>query len=112
MTVSLKHFGVNIAHMLDVIKKLLFYRITARKETVLAGKYIFRKRAENISVKGSKRMRRFENLDSLLNGSETAKIFFASLPDYVQGAVMKRSNDIRTEDELHSAAEKVMHEFQ
>lgn len=56
-------------------------------------------------------MSRYENLDSLLNGSETAKIYFASLPDYVQGAVMKRSNDIRTEDELHRAAEKAMHEF-
>ena len=56
-------------------------------------------------------MRKYENLDSLLSGSETAKIFFASLPDYVQGAVMKRSSDIRTEDELHSAAERIMHEF-
>lgn len=54
---------------------------------------------------------RYENLDSLLKGSETAKIYFASLPDYVQGAVLKRSSDIRTEDELHSAAEKAMHEF-
>lgn len=57
-------------------------------------------------------MSRYENLDSLLRDSETAKIYFASLPDYVQGAVMKRSGDIRTEDELHRAAEKVMHEFQ
>lgn len=57
-------------------------------------------------------MRKYENLDSLLRGSETAKIFFASLPDYVQGTVMKSSSSIRTEDELHSTAEKVMHEFQ
>ncbi|MCM1023531.1 MAG: hypothetical protein NC395_05665 [Prevotella sp.] len=57
-------------------------------------------------------MRKYENLDSLLSGSKTAKIFFTSLPDYVQGAVMKRSCDIRTEDELHTAAERVMHEFQ
>lgn len=57
-------------------------------------------------------MRKYENLDGLLSGSETAKIFFASLPDYVQGAVMKKSSNIRTEDELHNAAEKVMHEFQ
>ena len=49
-------------------------------------------------------MRKYENLDSLLRGSETAKIFFASLPDYVQGAVMKSSSSIRTEDELHSTA--------
>lgn len=56
-------------------------------------------------------MRKYENLDSLLRGSETAKIFFTSLPDYVQGAVLKKSSDIRTEDELHNAAENVMHEF-
>lgn len=56
-------------------------------------------------------MKKFDNLDSLLTGSETAKIFFASLPDYVQGAVLKKSFDIRTEDELHNAAESAMHEF-
>lgn len=56
-------------------------------------------------------MKKYENLDSLLNGCETAKIYFASLPDYVQGAVMKKSFNIRTEDELHRTAENVMHEF-
>ncbi len=56
-------------------------------------------------------MIKFENLDSLLSGSETAKIFFASLPDYVQGAVMKKSSSIRTEEELHSEAENAAHEF-
>ncbi len=56
-------------------------------------------------------MKKFENLDNLLSGSETAKIYFASLPDYVQGAVLKKSSNIRTEDELHNAAESAMHEF-
>ncbi len=56
-------------------------------------------------------MKKFEDLDSLLTGSETAKIFFASLPDYVQGAVIKKSGSIRTEDELHNAAEEARHEF-
>lgn len=56
-------------------------------------------------------MKKYDNLDSLLNGSETAKIYFASLPDYIQGAVMKQSSDIRTEDELHCAAENARHEF-
>ncbi len=56
-------------------------------------------------------MKKYENLDCLLSGSETAKIYFTSLPDYVQGAVLKKSCDIRTEDELHNAAESAMHEF-
>ncbi len=64
------------------------------------------------SMKGRKSsMKKFENLDSLLNGCETAKIYFASLPDYVQGAVLKKSSGIRTEDELHTVAESAMHEF-
>ncbi|MGN0674877.1 MAG: hypothetical protein ACI4KG_03955 [Oscillospiraceae bacterium] len=56
-------------------------------------------------------MKKYENLDSLLNSCETAKIYFASLPDYVRGAVMKNSSKIRTEDELHRIAESTMHEF-
>ena len=56
-------------------------------------------------------MKKYANLDGLLAGSETAKIFFSSLPDYVQGAVMKNGSTIFTEDELHRCAERVMHEF-
>lgn len=56
-------------------------------------------------------MKKFANLDGLLAGSETAKIFFSSLPDYVQGAAMKNGSNIFTEDELHRFAEKTMHEF-
>lgn len=56
-------------------------------------------------------MRKYDNLDSLLGSSETAKIYFASLPDYVQGAVLKSGSKIRTEDELHRVAEDAMHEF-
>ncbi len=56
-------------------------------------------------------MRKYNNLDGLLGGCETAKIYFASLPDYVQGAVMKHGSDIRTEEELHRIAENAMHEF-
>ena len=54
----------------------------------------------------------YENLDSLLSGCETAKVYFASLPDYVQGAVMKNGSNIRTEDELHRVAENARHEIQ
>lgn len=56
-------------------------------------------------------MNKFESLDSLLSGCETAKIYFTSLPDYVQGAVLKNGSNIRTEDELHRIAENAMHDF-
>ncbi len=56
-------------------------------------------------------MKKYDNLDSLLNNCETAKIYFASQPDYVQGAVMKNSTNIRTEEELHRIAEKTRNEF-
>lgn len=56
-------------------------------------------------------MKKYDNLDSLLAGCETAKIYFASLPDYVQGAVIKRGSNILTEEQLHRCAESAMHEF-
>lgn len=56
-------------------------------------------------------MKKYADLDGLLAGCETAKIYFASLPDYVQGAVMKNGSRIFTEDELHRCAENAMHEF-
>ena len=40
-------------------------------------------------------MEKTNDLDSLLNGCESAKIFFASLPDYVRGAVIKNSAEIK-----------------
>ncbi len=51
------------------------------------------------------------SFDALLNTSESAKIFFASLPDYVRGAVLKNSTKITNEDELHNFADSIMHEF-
>ena len=56
-------------------------------------------------------MKKYENLDSLLAECETAKTYFSSLPDYVQGAVMKRSSSIFTETELHRVAESAMNDF-
>ena len=58
-----------------------------------------------------KHMKKYENLDGLLAGSEAAKNFFASLPDYVQGAAIRNGSKILTEDELHRFAEKTMHDF-
>lgn len=56
-------------------------------------------------------MNKYENLDSLISSCETAKIYFASQPDYVRGAVIKNSAAIQTEEELHRAAEKARNEF-
>ncbi|MCH5194073.1 MAG: hypothetical protein J1F11_08940 [Oscillospiraceae bacterium] len=56
-------------------------------------------------------MKKYENLDNLLAECETAKTYFSSLPDYVQGAVMKRSSSIFTETELHRVAENAMNDF-
>ena len=52
-----------------------------------------------------------DGFDRLLLKSDSAKMYFASLPDYVQGAVIKNSSRIDTEDELHRFAEKTMREF-
>ncbi len=56
-------------------------------------------------------MNRSDGIDKLLAESDTAKIFFASLPDYVQGAVLKNGSRIYTEDELHRFAERTIREF-
>ncbi len=56
-------------------------------------------------------MEKYNNLDSLLNSCETAKIYFASQPDYVRGAVVKNSTNIRTEEDLHRIAEETRNEF-
>ncbi|MCM1523524.1 MAG: hypothetical protein NC120_03605 [Ruminococcus sp.] len=51
-------------------------------------------------------------LNSLLQTSSKAQSFFGSLPDYVQGGIMLRSDSIKTEEDLHSCADKVMSEFE
>lgn len=51
-------------------------------------------------------------LNSLLQSSEQAKNFFGSLPDFVQGGIMLRSDTIKTEDDLHKCAENIFHEFE
>lgn len=94
---------------------LAFFRKNFLKIFLTLKSRIFGKEKQILIVKFTERtlthMKRFENLDSLLAGSETAKIFFASLPDYVQGAALRNSTKILTEDELHRFAEKTMHEF-
>lgn len=51
------------------------------------------------------------NLDRLLAASESAKIFYVSLPDYVRGAVIKNSDKITDEETLRRFADNIMHEF-
>lgn len=51
-------------------------------------------------------------LNSLLETSPEAKSFFGSLPDYVQGGIMLRSDEIKSEDDLHKCADSIFHEFE
>ena len=51
------------------------------------------------------------SFDKLLNSSESARIYYGALPDYVRGAVVQNSTSIKTEEELHSFADKVRNEF-
>lgn len=50
-------------------------------------------------------------LDRLLSESDSAKIFYGSLPDYVQGAIMREMNNICDEESLHREADRIMHDF-
>lgn len=51
-------------------------------------------------------------LNSLLETSTEAKNFFGSLPDYVQGGIMLRSEEICSEEDLHKCADSIFHEFE
>ena len=62
-------------------------------------------------MKGSCEMNK-NPLNSLLESSPEAKHFFGSLPDYVQGGIMLRSEEIRSEDDLHKCADSIFHEFE
>lgn len=52
-----------------------------------------------------------KGLDKLLSESSSAKIFYSSLPDYVQGAIMKNTDKITDEETLRREADRIMHEF-
>lgn len=56
-------------------------------------------------------MKQENNLDKLLNSSDSARIYYGSLPDYVRGAVVQNSTAISTEEELHHFADKVKNQF-
>ena len=56
-------------------------------------------------------MENANSLDKLLNSSDSARIYYGALPDYVRGAVVQNSSAIKTEEELHSFADKVKNQF-
>lgn len=53
-----------------------------------------------------------KNLESLLKENSRAQSFFGSLPDYVQGGIMLRSDSITGEAELHKCADEIFKEFE
>jgi len=47
-------------------------------------------------------------LSEMLAKNGSAKEYFLSLPDYVQGMLQQRSGSIHSEDELHRYAENLL----
>jgi len=47
-------------------------------------------------------------LSEMLNQNGSAKAYFMSLPDYVQGMLQQRAQNIHTEDELRRYAENIL----
>lgn len=56
-------------------------------------------------------MENTNSLDKLLNSSDSARIYYGALPDYVRGAVVQNSSAITSEEELHKFADKVKNQF-
>lgn len=47
-------------------------------------------------------------LNELLSADSRAKSYFMSLPDYVQGMIQQRSDNVHSMDELHRYAENLL----
>lgn len=47
-------------------------------------------------------------LNEMLSRDKTAKSYFMSLPDYVQGMIQQRCENVHNIDELHRYAENLM----
>lgn len=52
--------------------------------------------------------KRVASLFDLLENNHRAKEYFMSLPDYVQGMIQQRSNNVHTEKELHTYANNLL----
>ena len=48
-----------------------------------------------------------KGLDGLLGTSPAAKQYFNSLPEYVQEMIVERRQNIKSDDELHRAADNL-----
>ncbi len=51
-------------------------------------------------------------LNALLERDKKAQTYFGSLPDFVQGGIMLRSEEVHTEEDLRRCAESIFHEFE
>ena len=51
---------------------------------------------------------KYAGLNDLLCHDAQAKSYYMSLPDYVQGMMMQRNDNIQTADTLHRYAENLM----
>ena len=51
-------------------------------------------------------------LNALLERDKKAQTYFGSLPDFVQGGIMLRSEEITSEEELHKCADSIFAEFE
>ncbi len=51
---------------------------------------------------------RYHGLTDLLSKNSQAKAYYMSLPDYVQGMLQQRNDNIQTADILHRYAENLM----
>ena len=51
---------------------------------------------------------RYHGLTDLLSKNSPAKAYYMSLPDYVQGMLQQRNDNIQTADILHRYAENLM----
>ncbi len=49
-----------------------------------------------------------DNLNALLSTNNQAKSYFMSLPDYIQGMIQQRSNNVHNMDELCRYAENLL----
>jgi len=51
---------------------------------------------------------KFNGLSDLISQNSRAKAYFMSLPDYVQGMIQQRNDNVQSEDTLHRYAENLM----
>ncbi|MBQ8144483.1 MAG: hypothetical protein IJ452_09265 [Butyricicoccus sp.] len=53
-------------------------------------------------------MKRYENLGDMLKNDPEIFNYYTGLPIYVRSMIARRSNNVRTEEQLHAYAENLM----